>query len=180
MSFGEYGVAMERKLAIAAYHLDELSRASTDPDEHGLPPIPLQAHFEAAGRAIASIPDQLATGIVEVLEQRLPGLPGPSAAYLHSVVKPLPAGELRDLLEEVGSDLRYCDLRSWRNRATHRFDRKAAMEGEWIVESSEECDIDVEPRDVVGYIATMLEYGRTVVAIAPEAESNAFQLRDRL
>lgn len=180
MPFMEYGIAMKRKLAMAAYHLDELRRAPNDPDEHGLPSIPLQAHFEAAGRAIASIPDQLATGIVEVLAQCLPGMPGPSAAYLHTVVERLPESELRDLLEDVRSDFRYCDLRAWRNRASHRFYRKAPTEGVWIVESSEDCDIDVEPRDVVGYIATMLEYGRWMVKIAPEAELRAFELRDRL
>ena len=180
MLFGEYGIAMQRKLAIAEYHFEELHRVSTAPDGYGLPPIPLQAHFEAGGRAIASMLDQLATGVVEILTPFLPGLPGPSAAYVHTLLEPLPASELRDLLGKVRSDLRYCDLRAWRNRATHRFDRKAAMDGVWIVQPTEECDMDVEPRDVTGYLNTMLDYGRWILEIAPEAERFAVELRDRL
>lgn len=65
MSFGEYGIAMQRKLEIAQWHLSELRELfPADPDGNGLPPIPVQAHFEAGGRSLASIPDQLAAGLV--------------------------------------------------------------------------------------------------------------------
>jgi len=178
MPFGEYGTAMQRKLAMAEYHLKELQRAPTAPDESGLPPIPLQAHFEAAGRAIASMPDQLASGVVEILEEAVPRLPSVTHAYLHTVRDALDPGELHRLFDRLTLDLRCEDLRTWRNRATHRFDEKAAMNGVGIVEPPEGLPSYVDPRDVESYLTTMLAFGRLVLDTAPEAEALAVRLRE--
>lgn len=178
MPFGEYGIAMTRKLAIAEYHFCELLRSPRDPDEHRLPPIPFQAHFEASGRAIAAMSDQLASGVVETLAGAVPGLPPVSNAYLHTVRDALDPGELRSLFDGLTSDLRYDDLRTWRNRATHRFDKKGAMDGVWIVEPPEGLPSYVDPRDVESYLTTMLAFGRLVLDTAPEAEALAVQLRE--
>lgn len=171
---------MERKLAIAAYHMAQLREAPVDPDDRGLPPIPLQAHFEGAGRAIASIPDQLATGIVDILQSTLPRLPPLTSAYLHTVRDRLPNSDLRSRVDEFVSDARYCDLRSWRNRATHRFDRKGPREGVWIVAPTDECGQSVEHRDVVGYLNTMLVYGGWMVTTTSMVEGLTNDLRDRI
>jgi hypothetical protein len=179
MCFGEYGLAMKRKLAIAEYHYGELLQAPRQPDDHGLPPIPLQAHFEAAGRAIGSMPDQLASGIVETLEGAIPGLPRVSNAFLHTVLDALDEGSLRSLIAGVIADVRYSDLRAWRNRATHRFDKKAAVDGVWIVAPPDGPEPFVEPRDVESYVLdAALGFGRLVLDIAPESEALAVQLRE--
>lgn len=178
MCFEEYGLAMRRKLAIAEYHYGELAGAPRQPDNQGLPPIPLQAHFEAAGRAVGSMPDQLASGIADILEGAVPGLPPPSNAYLHTVRDALDEGSLKSLVADLTGDVRYNDLRSWRNRATHRFDRKAAMDGIWIVAPPDDTEDYVEPRDVESYIDAMLGFGRLVLDVAPESEALAVQLRE--
>ena len=108
MCFGEYGLAMKRKLAIAEYHYGELAGAPRQQDDQGLPPIPLQAHFEAAGRAVGSMPDQLASGIADLLEGAVPGLPPPSNAYLHTVRDALDEGSLKSLVADLtGASARY-------------------------------------------------------------------------
>lgn len=178
MCFGEYGLAMERKLVIAEYHFGELVRAPRQPDDQGLPPIPLQAHFEAAGRAVASMPDQLASGIADALVGAVPQLPPPSNAYLHTVQDALDDGPLQSLVAELTGDVRYKDLRSWRNRATHRFDTKKAMDGVWIVAPPDGIEPFVEPRDVDSYVAAMLAFGRHILDRAPAAEAFALRLNE--
>lgn len=177
MCFGEYGVAMGRKLAMAEYHLGELRKVPTKADERGLPPIPLQAHFEAAGRAIASMPDQLATGIVVELRPAMPCLPKPTAAYLDKLLNALPDCELRGVLDALVSDPRYRDLRAWRNRATHRFDEKAAKNGVWLVELP---DDNTMPRHVISFVEAACAYGKMILDVAPEAADRTQQLSKRL
>lgn len=160
MAFDEYEIAMTRKLEIAEWHLAELrDLLPADPDENGLPPIPVQAHFEAAGRALASIPDQLASGISSLLRPHFPCLPKEDRAYLHEIVKCLPsAWALTVRLLETTSDPRYLLFRGWRNRATHRFDEKESRGGFWHVEiKGNSTRINTE---ITRYLDCMIEFVR--------------------
>lgn len=180
MPFVEYGTAMERKLRIAEFHASCLKDLlPANPEDGDMPPIPLQAHFEAAGRAVASIPDQLASGIVVCIGDAIPCLPGESAAYLHKVVEKLPSSEIREVLQGFVVDPRYCDLRSWRNRATHRFDRKRSVDGQWFVDPPDGCEKAIEPRDVTSYTQAVIDLGAEIVQQTGTIEKLAVALRDR-
>jgi hypothetical protein len=124
------------------------------------------------------MPDQLASGIADILKGAVPGLPPPSNAYLHTVRDALDEGSLKALVADLTGDVRYSDLRSWRNRATHRFDRKAAMDGVWLVAPPDGTEDQIEPRDVESYVDAMLDFGRLILERAPEAETLALQLRE--
>ena len=160
MPFGEYETAMERKLRIAKYHMALLADAPDEPDAGGRPPIEYQAHSEATGRSIGSIPDQLASGLVDALRSSVPRMPGVRVAYLHTVAEALPEEVgLRRRVDDLVSDDRYCDLRSWRNRVTHRFDEKYSLEGVWVVKPPDNCDVATQPRDVMAYLGAMPDHG---------------------
>ena len=180
MPFVEYGIAMERKLEIAKFHARCLGRLlPADPEDRDMPPIPLQAHFEAAGRAVASIPDQLASGIVVSIGDAVPCLPRENAAYLQKVVEKLPKSDIREVLQGFVDDPRYCDLRSWRNRATHRFDRKRSRGGQWFVEPPDGCKEAIKPRDVANYTQALIDFGAGIVQQIGTIEELAVALRDR-
>ncbi len=180
MPFAEYGIAMERKLEIARFHAKCLGRLLPADPEHGeMLPIPMQAHFEGAGRAVASIPDQLASGVVVCIGDAVSGLPTVNTAYLHKVVEKLPNSNVRKVLQGFVADPRYCDLRSWRNRATHRFDRKRSGGGQWFVEPPDECEKAIKPRDVVSYAQAVIDFGAEIVQQTGRIEKLAVALRDR-
>ena len=149
------------------------------PDMYQLPPIPLQAHFEGAGRALASIPDQLASGICENLQEVFTTLPDTRRAYLHTTSRKLPQeSELQVRVEEIVSDSRYCDLRSWRTRATHRFDKKAMLDGMWVVEVPDDCSDPVTERDLTSYIEIMINYGGGIIEQMPLLSDLTLQLKE--
>lgn len=175
MSFEDYELAMQRKMEIAQWHVAFLPDLVDSPaDPHELPPIELQAHFEGAGRALASIPDQLASGISEMLGEAIPSLPKPHRAYLNIICRKLPeSSELREVLSRMVVDPRYCDLRDWRNRATHRFDRKAMLDGLWVVAYPEDCPDPVHTRDLMSYMRIMVDYGWGIVVEVPTVKSLA-------
>lgn len=171
MPLGDYGLAMRRKLAIAEFHFDEMQCAPAEPDDQGLPPIALQAHFEAAGHAVFSIPDQLATGIAEALRHVEPDLPALTASNPHTVADRLSPGAIRSRLEQIAEDERYVDLKAWRNRTIHRFDRKSYVNGRWHVAPTAEGAVGITPRDTTSYIGAVLDCVREIVYDIPDFEA---------
>lgn len=160
---GEYGLAAQRKLRIACFHLQALrDLLPAEPDCDGLPPIPIQAHFEAGGWATLAIVDQLSAGIGSKCldtDQIRP----------EDLLKRLPESDLRHWLADTLDDPRYVDLKSWRNRSVHRFDEKAYHQGQWVV---------LEPwdgqaayggsREIQSYLEQMLKFGEEVTHRLPE------------
>jgi hypothetical protein len=180
-----YVEAMQRKLDMAMYHLEvlvELVPAAL-PDEHNLPPIPLQAHFEACGRAVVAIPDQLASGLADVT----PGMPAVYVASLKSVAQVLEgslqpsAVQLLGLVRTFDTDARINDLRDVRNRSTHRFDEKEYLhDGGWIVNPPQHLPAGVlpyeGPRRLGEYLEKMIGYGREVLCAVPEIQELAWDI----
>lgn len=180
-----YIEAMERKLDIAIYHLAVLRELLpfAAPDEHNLPAVPLQAHFEAAGRAIVAMLDQLASGVASVV----PGMPAVHKATPRRVVRALEAStqptalELKELIKRLDVDSRINDLRDVRNRSTHRFDEKEYLHGGgWTVNPPQYVPDGVLPyqgsRRLSEYLQVMVEYGREVLAVIPNVEKLAESL----
>ncbi len=176
---------MERKLDMAIYHLAVLRELLpfSEPDEHGLPPVPLQAHFEACGRAIVAMIDQLVSGVAFVT----PGMPSVHRATPRSVVRALTdslqptALELKELIEGLNDDCRINDLRDVRNRSTHRFDEKEYLHGGgWTVKPPRNVPDGVVPyegsRRLGEYLQVMVEYGQDVLAVVPKVEKLAESL----
>lgn len=181
MPFGDYGIAMERKLAIAEYHLSELTSVlPAKPESDGLPPIALQAHFEAGGRAIVSIVDQLASGVAAALADVPANMPAVDRAYPETVIDRLEEGELKNELSKLFDDQRHRDLRSWRNRATHRFDEKAFHHGKWKVRDPDGVAPYGGSRELVAYMGAMLEFGHDVIRSAHDIEGLVQSIREQL
>jgi hypothetical protein len=175
----KYVEAMGRKLEIAEYHLAVLRELLpfAKPDESDLPPVALQAHFEACGRAIVAMLDQLASGIAFAV----PGMPGVHRATPNQVVKRLSssvhpkAAELERLIADLNDDCRINDLRDIRNRSTHRFDVKQFSDGVgWIVNLPQYVPTGVAEykgsRQLSEYLQVMVEYARGVIAATPEVQ----------
>lgn len=182
-----YIEALERKYQIAYYHLNELRTLMPDagPDEDGLPPIALQAHFEACGRAIVAMPDQLASGVASVA----PEMPDVRKATLRRVVCALedskdPAAEtLRAVLADLDRDGRLNDVRDVRNRSTHRFDEKAYHHGEgWFVDPPTYVRDGVKPyegpRRLTDYLEVMLGFGEELLVKVPDVEHLASRIAE--
>ena len=181
MPFGEYGLAMARKLMIAEFHVRELAGTlPAKPESDGLPPIALQAHFEAGGRAIVSMVDQLASGVAAALADVPANMPAVDRAYPERVIDRLEEGDLKDALSELFDDPRHQDLRSWRNRATHRFDEKAFHRGKWKVREPDGVAPYGGSREVVAYIGAMLEFGHDVIRSTDGIECLVQSFRARL
>ena len=180
-----YVEAMERKLDIAVYHLAVLRELMpfAAPDDRNLPPVALQAHFEACGRAVVAMLDQLASGVASVA----PDMPPVHYATPKSVIQALTdsvqptALELKELIEGLNDDRRINDLRDVRNRSTHRFDQKTYLHGaEWTVDPPQHVPDGVLPyegsRRLSEYLQVMVEYGREVLAAIPKVEKLAESL----
>ena len=171
--FGDYGIAMDRKVQMAAYHLAQLrDLLPSPPDQDGFPPIVAQAHIEGSGRCLASVPDQLAAGLVECLRDRMPCLPKPNAAYLDRLAGPLPSGwELTAIIKATTSDPMYWGLRKWRNRSVHRYDKKRSVDGQWIL-VGEDGDPFAD-QNVLDYLERALDWTAALVDAAPQIEAAA-------
>jgi hypothetical protein len=180
-----YVEAMERKLDMAVYHLAVLRELLpfAIPDEDNLPPVPLQAHFESAGRAIVSMIDQLVSAVASVV----PGMPTVHKATPKAVIRALAdstelaARELKEVIERLNDDARINDLRDVRNRSTHRFDEKDYLHGGgWTVNPPQHVRKGVRtyegPRGLSQYLQVMVEYGQAVLATVPRAEKLAESL----
>lgn len=179
MPFGPYGEAMVRKLDIAEFHLAELKAVLPSKKlASGLPPVPVQAHFEASGRAVLSIADQLASGVAFVLDGALPRLT-PEHAFLDRLAERLQGSPLGDFLEKVNGDARHKDLRSWRNRSTHRFDTKAYADGWWFVAWPEGAHPYDGSRRIDEYLATMIDFGSWVVSLGKDGDDLASEFTAR-
>lgn len=175
MPLGLYGEAMVRKLEIAEYHLDELQHLlPSEQLPNRLPIIAVQAHFEASGRAILSIADQLVSGVASVLAGAVPGLV-PETAYLNRMVGQLRGSSLADFLRIVHDDVRHRDLRSWRNRSTHRFDMKAYANGWWFVAWPDGAPPYGGSRRIDEYIDAMVGFGHYLLDMRREAEDRALE-----
>ncbi len=176
---------IKRKYEIACYHLEEVGRLmpGAKPGEDGLPPVALQAHFEACGRAIVAMPDQLASGVASIV----PEMPEVHRASLCRVVRALAdsadpaAEELRAFLADLDRDGRLSDVRDVRNRSTHRFDEKAYHHGDgWYVDRPTQVPDGVQPYDgsrrLTDYLAAMLGFGQELLAKVPEVEDLASRI----
>ncbi|MCH7667937.1 MAG: hypothetical protein IIC71_01845 [Acidobacteria bacterium] len=178
----KYVEAMERKFDIAEYHLAVLRELLpfSEPDGSDLPPMALQAHFEACGRAIVAMLDQLVSGIASVA----PEMPKVHGASPKSVINKLSrsghpkASELKKLIKDLDDDCRINDLRDIRNRSTHRFDEKEYLHRiGWVVKAAEYVPRGVPPyegsRQLSEYLQAMIEYARGVLDAAQKVEKLA-------
>jgi hypothetical protein len=157
MSLGDYGIAAERKLCIAQFHLDALKALlPVGSDSDGLPPIALQAHFEASGWATMAIVDQVVSGIGSQVV-------GDDRIWPKDLLEALPESDLREWVAQVLNDPRYLDLKSWRNRSVHRFDMKAYHDGEWSVLEPTDEEPYGGPRVIQSHLEEMLAFGQEVV-----------------
>lgn len=109
-----YVEAIDRKLEIALYHLAVLRELLpfAVADDNNLPPISLQAHFEACGRALVAMLDQLASGLAAESPMMPPlHLANPKRVRkaLEESVDPA-AKELNELITTLDLDPRINDL----------------------------------------------------------------------
>lgn len=169
----KYVEAMKRKLDIAEYHLAVLRELLpfAKPDDRNLPPVALQAHFEACSRAIVAIPDQLVSGIAFTVS----GMPEVRRATPNKVIKRLSssvhpkAAELESLITDLNDDCRINDLRDIRNRSTHRFDEKRYLAGKgWFVNPPEFVPQCEDSRQLGEYLQAMVEYAEEVIVAVSE------------
>jgi hypothetical protein len=175
----EYTEAMERKLEIARYHLAELQELlpHAQPDERGLPPIALQAHFEGCGRAVVAMVDQLASGVASVFPDMPPvyeATPQRVLAALKKSTHPS-ALKLQGTLADIEGDRRINDLRDVRNRSTHRFDEKKYIHGEgWFVVLASYLPNGIgrytESRELSEYLQAMVNFGADALASAAKVQ----------
>ena len=167
---------------MAIYHLAVLREIMpfAVPDEDNLPPTALQAHFEACGRAVIAMHDRLATGVASVAL----GMPAVHKATPKRVAKVLESStrstalELKELINGLDRDSRINDLRDVRNRSTHRFDEKEYLHGGgWTVNPPQHLPDGVllyeGSRRLSEYLEIMVEYGRELFAVAPQAKKLA-------
>lgn len=179
---------MERKLEISFYHLEAIRALLPDavPDESGLPPIALQAHFEACVWSVIALVDQLAAGVAAVVPELVEvhdATPRRVCLALDSVNDPV-AIEIKEFIERIDNDGRLSDLRSVRNRSTHRFDQKQYVGGQWTVGRPDWLPPGVDQfngsRHLDEYLETMTELGRDVHRSASEVERLAEDLASRV
>lgn len=182
-----YIEALERKLGIARYHLAELLELlpNSEPDQDGLPPIPLQAHFEACGRAVVAMPDQLASGVASVVSW----MPTVHEATPRRVISALEgsrqqaAAGLLAVIARLDGDSRINDLRDVRNRSTHRFDEKEYLHGGgWTVVPAQYLPDGISPyegsRRLDEYLQVMVGFGQEVFDGIYEVERLALSLAE--
>lgn len=170
MTLDPFRLAIGRKVAIAAFHRDELAEAlHRDHPIADLPPIDVQAHFEALVRAPVSIFDQILAGIAT----GLPGMPEPHQASVMRVEDRLlqfdhgpHAVRLARLLVAVDRNPALNDARDIRNRATHRHYDKSLDQLGWYVESPQYLPPGVAKwtgdRHLLSYGEAMLDLSNTL------------------
>lgn len=183
----DYLIAIRRKLQIAEYHRAELHQAAeaAEGDVDGLPPVNLQAHFEAACRAVVAMLDQLASGIAAELSLGPvhEATPKKVISWLRRLEYP-GAEELVVRLETLNDDPRLNDIRDVRNRSTHRFDEKAYHHNAgWLVEPARWIPEHVRPYDgpraVSEYVNSMVAFAESLAATAEALAASACYLADR-
>jgi hypothetical protein len=149
----EYLLAVRRKIDIATYHrdtLDVLLASDSSPARHGMPPIPIQAHFEGVLFAFIAATDQLAEAI------ELGAGSGGNRRALDVVLTLLPDHSPWDDLGAWYASPIVRDIRSIRKRATHHHYRKTPGG----------FQLEVEPPAVATYDGprTLREYTAAAVA----------------
>ena len=170
-NYREYFEAASRKVAIAKYHLDELSRVL---DEHAgsvqpTPPIPIQAHFEGTVMSVVAGIDQIAQGVNSGLS--LSSRPEDLFDRAFAAIKVVPG--VADWVDKPFGR----DLRRIRTRMIHYAyaKRPQPSRASWLVEAAYRAYHG--SREILEYARTAVEHGEELLALLPHIKSQMGRLQ---
>ena len=169
--FREYFDAAGRKVAMAKYHLTELSRVL---NEHAgsvqpTPPIPIQSHFEGTVMSVIAAIDQIAQGVNSGLS--LGSESGDLFDRAFAAIKVVPG--VVDWVEKPFGR----DLRRIRTRMVHYAyaKRPHPHRASWVVESAYRAYHG--SRELLDYAGAAVEHGEELLVLIRHIESQMGRLR---
>ena len=167
-AFVPYEFAARRKLEIARYHQCELEKwRASDPVAEDVPVVELQAHFEGAIRAMVSIADQIASGLVAALDGLDFNLPKLRHASFKGVVKKLPNSDEKQWLVDWFQTPIARDVWAVRNSSSHRYYEKKQRGNEWEVAVPLHGTGYEGSRGVCDYVALTVDHAESLVERIP-------------
>ena len=154
--------AVERKLKIAEYHLDQLKQELSSPELVGsdVPPIPVQAHLEGVLIALASAENQLVKGVVIALgiKQSDEDVHSKAMRELERLVPNVREWSIQEIVR---------DIRFMRNRVIHcHYVKDPSAHGHrWRIESANTRY--GASRELLAYTSAAVEHGQRLLGLLP-------------